>query len=311
MPAYHLEKTEHIDAAPSVVFDTLADFRQWTTWSPWLIAEPTATVTVSDNPNSVGSTYAWAGEVTGEGKLTHRILERGNRIETDLLFLKPFKSFCQTAFQLIPDGEGTKVIWSMDGSLPWFLFWMVPMLKTLIGMDYSRGLRMLKEYIETGKVSSKVEVQGSEPIQKFKMIGVASSSSVDTVGASMEDAFQRAKKEFEKYGMPTDGKMISVYTRFKMKQGAFEYISGFIVPEGTSVPPNSGLREWRMVANRAFKVTHTGPYQHLGNGWSVANQLVRYQKLKQHRCGTFEIYVTTPPATADNDLSTEIYLPLK
>ena len=104
---------------------------------------------------------------------------------------------------------------------------------------------------------------------------------------------------------------VNSHTRFRMNQGIFEYISGYIVPESTPLPASSSLKEWTLEATYAFKVTHRGPYDHLGNGWSVANQIVRYKKLKQHRCGTYEIYVATPPETAEKDLVTEIYLPLK
>lgn len=311
MPAYHVEKSIIIDADPTTVFNTIADYSRWTIWSPWLIAEPTAKVVVSADPSSVGSTYAWVGAVTGEGKLTHKVLEPGKRIEDELCFIKPFKSLCTSAFFLTPAGAGTKVSWHMDGSMPWFLFWMIPMLKTFIGMDYSRGLRMLKDLIETGTIPTKVEVQGKQPVPRFKMIGIKSACSVESVGASMDEAFKKAQREFEQFRLPTDGKMISVYTKFRVKEGVFEYISGFIVPESTQVPAQSSLKEWTMIAANAFKVTHIGPYHHLGNGWSVANQLVRFRKMKQHRCGTYEIYVTTPPDTEERALVTEIYLPLK
>jgi hypothetical protein len=52
-------------------------------------------------------------------------------------------------------------------------------------------------------------------------------------------------------------------------------------------------------------------YRHLGNGWSVANQLVRHKKLKQQRTGAYEIYRITQPETAEEELLTEIHLPLK
>lgn len=45
----------------------------------------------------------------------------------------------------------------MDGKLPYFMFFMVKMMKNWIGMDYERGLAMLKEFIETGEVISRVE----------------------------------------------------------------------------------------------------------------------------------------------------------
>ncbi len=69
------------------------------------------------------------------------------------------------------------------------------------------------------------------------MFGIASQCSVETVGESMDAAFSKARQEFEKHRLSLDGKMISVYTRFRVKEGVFEYISGFIVPESTTLLP--------------------------------------------------------------------------
>jgi hypothetical protein len=59
-----------------------------------------------------------------------------------------------------------------------------------------------------------------------------------------------------------------------------------------------------------FRVEHIGAYKHLGNAWSIAKQVVRYKKMKQCRVGTYEIYRTVPP-TPEQELVTDIYLPLK
>ncbi len=311
MPKIQLERSILIEADPQRVYEGLADYQTWTTWSPWLIADPEATVTVSKNPAAVGSTYHWTGTITGEGELVHKVLKPGQLIEDDLSFIKPFKSFAKTAFHLRPESNATRVSWSMDTSLPWFMFWMVPMMKTFIGMDYQRGLNMFKDWIETGAIPSKVKVHGSETVQQFTMAGIASSSSVDKVGAAMEKTFADAQAAFNASGIPLDGDMISVYTKFRIKEGIFDYISGYVIPDNVKIPAGSPLTTWQLTTSKAFRVEHVGSYRHLGNGWSVANQIVRYLKLKQCRTGTYEIYRTTPPQTPEAELVTDIYLPLK
>ena len=311
MPAYEIEKSVVIDASPERVFEVVADYRTWTTWSPWLIAEPTATVTVSKDAASVGSLYGWQGQVTGQGELEHKRLVPSQLVEDELRFIKPFKSICKTSFKLAPEGAGTRVAWDMKGSMPWFLFWMIPMLKTFIGMDYQRGLNMLKEWIETGAIASKTIVHGTEKVAAFRMAGIASKCSIDDVSASMEKAFEQAQIEFRKAGLSMDKGMISVYTKFRIKEAAFDYISGYFVNDDAIVPSSSPLKTWVLPACNAFRVEHVGAYRHLGNGWSVANQLCRYKKLKQQRLGTYEIYRTTPPQVQDEDIKTDIYLPLR
>ena len=102
MPAYHVQRSIQINASPDKVFETVADYGTWTTWSPWLCAEPEAKVTVTDDAASVGSIYSWTGKVVGEGEIEHRKLEPGRLIEDEIRFLRPFKSTSHVDFELEP-----------------------------------------------------------------------------------------------------------------------------------------------------------------------------------------------------------------
>jgi hypothetical protein len=46
MPAYHVHRSIVINDTPANVFDQVADFGTWPTWSPRLCAEPDAQVTI-------------------------------------------------------------------------------------------------------------------------------------------------------------------------------------------------------------------------------------------------------------------------
>lgn len=310
MPKFQVKRSTVIDAPIEKVYDTFADFSTWTTWSPWLIAEPDAKVVVSASPSTVGATYEWIGDITGQGRLEHKRLEPHRLIEDDLNFIKPFKSYALDVLRFEPAPGGTRVIWAMDSSLPWFLFWMIPMMKTFIGMDYARGLAMAKEWIETGSISSKSTILGVQKVGPLRMVGIASSSSVDDIGPSMERAFDTAKAEMTKHGLPLNGDMISVYKKFHIKSGFFDYISGYVIPAEIELPGGTGLQSWSLGSCKAFHVQHIGSYKHLGNAWSIANMHIRHKKIKQSRVGTYEIYRTVPPVP-DNELITDIYLPLK
>ena len=184
-------------------------------------------------------------------------------------------------------------------------------MKTFIAMDYQRGLNMLKDWIETGSVPSQTKVHGVESVQAFRMAGIAQSCSTDNIGAATDAALSAAKTTFERLGIPTTGAMTSVYTKFNVKEGIFDFISGYIIPDDVSLAAGSDLKTWKLEAGKAFRVEHIGSYRHLGNGWSVANQQARHLRLKQCRSGTYEIYRTTLPQTPEAELATDIYLPLR
>ena len=117
MPKYHVQRSIEIDASPEQVFDAAVDFSNWKIWSPWLCAEPEAEVTVSEDPRSVGSLYCWKGEVTGQGEIEHRTLDRGQLIDMEIRFVKPWKSKSDVSFEMEPAGGRTKLTWHMRGSL--------------------------------------------------------------------------------------------------------------------------------------------------------------------------------------------------
>ncbi|MBI2478626.1 MAG: SRPBCC family protein [Planctomycetia bacterium] len=310
MPRYHVQRSIHINARPEQVFDTVADFGTWTTWSPWLCAEPDANVIVSEDASSVGSIYAWKGEIVGQGEIEHRELQPGRLIHEEIRFLKPFKSKSNVSFEMEPAGQGTKLTWHMNGSLPWFMFWMKSMMEVFIGMDYERGLKMLKEWIETGRVLSKTKIRGVESVGPLRVAGVRKKCLLSEIGPSMDAAFAEAKRKLAAHRLPTDGQPISVYHDFDMKAQVLDCTSGFMIPESATTVP-SELSHWTLPATKALCVEHVGSYDHLGNAWSAAHQFARYKRRKQSKAGAFEVYKNDPKETAAADLRTEIFLPLK
>ncbi|MEM9587882.1 MAG: SRPBCC family protein, partial [Planctomycetota bacterium] len=191
MPKMHVDRQWTIRAEAGKVFDVIADYGTWTTWSPWLCADKGASVTVSDPANQVGSTYAWDGDVVGAGSMTHTQLKTPDEIVAKLEFTKPFKSTSQVTFKIRPQGDATVVEWHMDGNWPWFLFWMKGMMETLIGMDYQRGLMMLGDWIETGKIESDTEVLGVVDVPDRTVHGVSNQVAMADVGESMAKDFHR------------------------------------------------------------------------------------------------------------------------
>lgn len=310
MPKFHVHRSTVINDTPANVFAKVADFGTWTTWSPWLCAEPDADVIVSDDSSSVGSTYAWKGEVVGQGEMEHRKLEPGKLIDDEIRFVKPFKSKSDVSFDFEPVDGGTKITWHMKGSMPWFLFWMIPQMEVFIGMDYERGLKMLKEWIETGMILSTTSIRGVEPVGPLRMAGVRKTTTLKDIGPSMEEAFSQAAEDFNRHGLPIKEAGISVYHAFDMKSGTFDYTAGWILPESAGDVP-AELSSWSIPTVNALRVDHTGSYDNVGNGRSAAHQFARYRKLKQSKVGTFEIYRNDPGNTAPADLQTEIYLPLR
>lgn len=306
MPAFEVSRSVVVDRDIESVFDTVVDFSRWTKWSPWLCIDHDAVVTVSDNPNSVGSTYHWKGELVGEGELEHLTLERPNFAAQEIRFLKPFKSISRVEFTFRSVGDSTEVTWKMLGNLPWFMFWMKANMEIFIGMDYERGLRMLKELIETGEVPARTDIRGIEATKPRRVIGLRTSCALDGIGPSMQETFSLVDSKLGTATSSADTEMISVYHTYDMKNRTVDYTSGYVVTADAPCP--SGLVVQELEPGNALAMRHTGAYEHLGNTWSGAHQYARYKKIKLSKSPGFEIYRNNPSDTARGDLVTDVYV---
>ena len=52
MPSINVSRTIKIQSSATHIMSILSDFSQWRIWSPWLITEPEATLSIADDGRS-------------------------------------------------------------------------------------------------------------------------------------------------------------------------------------------------------------------------------------------------------------------
>ncbi|MCC9644015.1 SRPBCC family protein [Rhodopirellula sp. JC740] len=319
MPAFHIQRSQCIDADVQDVYDAVVDYSTWTRWSPWLQVDPEAEVNVSEPSNKIGATYHWNGELVGEGSMTHSQLEPPKNaaskasMKADLAFIKPFKSESKVEFEIEPmmtDGRpGSKITWHMRGKLPWFLFWMKSMMEVFVGMDYERGLLMFKQFVETGEVLSKLEIQGVVNEPERMVIGQRGGCTMDDLGEHMTATLNRVKPHYDSSDARVHDWASLYHTTSDLRKRWFDYTAGYLADAGTPVP-NDCVADIAP-AGKFLLVRHIGDYAHMGNAWSGGIQYIRYKKLKMAKAVGYEIYRNDPETTETKDLITDVYIALK
>lgn len=313
MPAYHIESAIEIDATADVVLAHLDNFEKWPAWSPWLYMEKTAHLDYRGIAGTVGHGYDWQGTLVGAGGMTMTGYSP-SQLHMDLVFLKPFKSRANVRFDIeTMSPERTRVTWHMDGTLPFFLFFMTGMMKAMIRADYDRGLKLLKDIVETGTAHSSTVVDGVVEVQSQTFIGDTQSATLGTLADAMGQSYPKLFNALESAGIEMTGPALAVYSAMDIKTGHCTYTAGLPVkPDVADSDLPAGLNTGTIAAGKALKVTHTGSYRHLGNAWSTAMANQRHLKLKALKHSSpFEVYVNDPTKTDERDLITEIYLPIR
>lgn len=309
MPAYHVQRTIRIDAPESKVKPAIQDFNEWPKWSPWLCMEPQAQVNVHGTPGQSGHGYDWEGELVGAGGMELDSIAGGTQ-EMELNFLRPFKSRADVRMEVKPVGDNqTELTWHMDSKMPFFLFFLVDMMKTMIGHDYQRGLKMLKEYVETGSVCSETKLEGTTNVQAMNYVGVSDSCSLADMGDSMKKTLPAAHCLATDNDLEIAGPPGAIYKKFDMKTQHCDYIAFMQVKEPAKV---SGAECGEIPSCKAVKVTHKGDYGHLGNAWSTAMAKQRHDKVKLLKnVSPFEIYSNDPGELPKEEWLTEVFVPVR
>jgi uncharacterized protein YndB with AHSA1/START domain len=157
---YHVERSATISAPPAAVFAQLDDFHKWEAWSPWEKIDPAMKRTFEGPASGKDASYGWVGnDKVGEGRMTIVESEPSSHVGMRLEFIKPWSEVCQTSFALAPEGEGTKVTWSMDGTRNYTakIFCVFMDMDKMIGTDFEKGLAQL------GPVSASAAAEMAAP----------------------------------------------------------------------------------------------------------------------------------------------------
>lgn len=310
MPAFQITRSIDINAPAARVRDAIANFETWPIWSPWLIMEPESKLTYKGSAGELGHGYDWEGQKVGSGGMVMSALD-ANRMEADLEFLKPWKSHADIAFDFKSIAERqTRVDWHMESSLPFFMFFMLGKMKAMIGNDYDRGLRMLKDYLENGSVPSVTKVEGVVDVPAVLYAGKSHQSSMADISDSMSASLPEVFNTVNAAGAEITGMPFSIYNKMDMVKSQCSYTAA--IPVASAVALSNGVQCTERPACKALKVVHTGPYRHLGNAWSTGMSDMRHAKMKMDKQNPpFEVYVSDPANTAEQGLVTEIFIPVR
>lgn len=305
MPKLAFTRSIVVQRPAGDVFARIAHLGQWPAWSPWVILDPKVENTASPD----GKHFSWKGPRTGSGEMHITGEVENESVDIDLVFLTPFKSKARIRFDLSSEGDGTKVAWSMDGGLPFFLFFMTKVMTTMLGMDFERGLRMLKDLVERGSVPSVITYPGETTFGPIEYVGITTTCPMDQLGESMMPALDRLRAFQEETGLALTGAPLAIYREWDIGKLRTTFTVAFPVAAAPKSLP-SGIEAGHVPELSTYVLEHRGAYHHLGNAWTTGMTMSRAKEFKQGKAPPFEVYVDSPASTPEAERRVAIHFPL-
>jgi hypothetical protein len=153
---YTVQRSITIDCAPASVYEQIANFHNWRSWSPWEDIDPALNRTYSGAESGTGAAYGWSGNrKAGQGRMEITDTAAPSRVTIDLVFEKPWKAHNETTFTVEPSGSGSRVTWVMTGkkTLMTKVMGIFTSMDKLLGPDFEKGLARLKTASEKAAAS--------------------------------------------------------------------------------------------------------------------------------------------------------------
>jgi hypothetical protein len=148
--AFRYERSAVIAAPPEKIIAIVTDFKRNGEWSPWEKLDPAMKRTYSGAPAGVGAVYEWDGNDDAGAGRQEIVSVDPDRVHMKIAFLRPMQANNAIDFDFAPEGDATKVTWSLHGENPLIarIFTMFMDVDAMVGKDFEKGLANLKAAAE-------------------------------------------------------------------------------------------------------------------------------------------------------------------
>lgn len=146
---YFIQREIVINAPRQKVFDYVKHLKNQDNFNKWVMVEPNMKKEFTGTDGTIGFIYAWNGKKAGEGEQEIKSITDLEKIETEIRFVRPFKSVAQANINLeaVSDTE-TKVTWSNSSAMKYPLNIMVSVIEKMLAKDMDTSLNNLKNILE-------------------------------------------------------------------------------------------------------------------------------------------------------------------
>lgn len=311
----HVERSAVIDAPRASVFVLVNGFRNFNKWSPWHEMDPQAKHTYEGPDTGVGAKMSWSGDPKTVGSGSQEIVESHpwDAVRVSLDFGDQGKAMAQ--YTLTPEGSGTRITWGFDTDLgmnPVSRYFGL-MFDGMIGKDYEKGLASLKTLAE-GLPKADFSDLKVEPVEvapaTVAYVSTSSPKDEKAIAAAIGGAYAQVGRFMTANRLKQAAPPITINTKWDDSGYQFDAAIPLERAPDREVPANSPVKVRQTYAGKALKVVHLGPYRDMQ---ATYDKLFAYVAAYGYEPAgsSWDEYVSDPGNTAEPDLITHVYLPIR
>ena len=291
MPSnFEVSREIEINTNPLIVFNQINDFHNWNNWDPWAEIDSTIINKFDKITEGEGAYREWTAEKLGNGnmKITNSVLLKQIDFEISLSDWSTF--YGKFIFQ--PTKAGVKVNWTDKGNLPFLARGCGPIFDAMIGADFEKGLKNLKDYCENLPASTenmKLVIWESQPY-----VYILVSCKVSDINVKLGEIYEEIYLTLATQGIMPISQPFAKYINFPHKAGDDNKVilkAGAFLEE--EIETLGRIQIGNSTSGNTLQSSHFGVYETV----SVTHDL-----MKKHcneigytiNGSAYEIYITDP-----------------
>ena len=148
---YDLSRTVVINRPKAEVYAYMRQLKKQPNWMPWFLNDPQISIKYKGEDGKVGAASYWKGQNRVEGIQKITKVKEGKLLETQLLFLRPYKTLSLNYMAVKEvEPERTKMVWGVKGThkFPASVMLLFYGMDRAVGKDFETGLQNLKTILE-------------------------------------------------------------------------------------------------------------------------------------------------------------------
>jgi effector-binding domain-containing protein len=289
--------------------------RHFNDWSPFVATMPEASYSFEGPDFGVGSTISWVanGPEADVGSQTIKTSNPYDRVDVELDLGADGEA--RSAYILKPDGEGTHVTWTFDTDFGYDLpgRYRGIFLDRQLGPLYAQGLVNLKRICEELPKTdwTDVEIAITEVPSTTIAYATGNSGSDPTeISAALAAAYGRVAAFVATNGLQIAGPPLAI-TNYRDDRG-WGFDAGIPV-SGTparGAGPDSPVQMGETYGGRVVRAVHLGASTGLQASYDKIEAFLVAHKLDRNG-RPWDVYVSDPGSVPEDQLTTEIFVPVK
>jgi len=303
-----LEESIEIEAPASSIYAEIIDFKGWNEWSAWHKMDPEMKQEYSDNFGEVGSFSAWESQnpMVGIGRQDVIEIEENKRMKVEMSF-DGWEGKSYASFHLNEVDGKTEVKWDFEGAeTPIFMNWMNTMMGKMVRDNYKKGLKDLKEVVESKptEIPNPMNIEELE-VEARDIISIKDSCGADEIGTKLGELYAELSIYLSSVeGAESSGMPLALYHYYSAEKVVLEAA----LPYSGEIEASGRITVGQTPSGSVLKGIHKGDYNASG---AMHEALEAYMKAKGLEFGKacWEEYVNDPTEVDSADVEIHIYYP--